>query len=542
MNTHYTITQDNMDQFKIPFDNFYKDIIHPKFEEYKSFYEPCGKEHYRLLSYLSTLFNNSTIIDIGTNCGKSAISLSYNPTNVVHTFDVENRYIPIVDNISNIHFHNENIFDNEVFMNWSQTIMSCSFIFVDLEPHNGLIEMKLVRLLNEIGYSGFVVWDDIWYFKEMRNNFWYQISDKIRYDFTLLGHWSGTGITSFNSNITFNKNDNSRWTLVTAYFDITRFDDATNEIKERDDLHYMSNAISTMSLPYNLIVYCEKSHLDILRLMRPSYLRNRVLYRIVDFDKLYFRKYKHSIENKDSDCTFSKYREIIKKNRMGNPYYVENRNTPSYYLLCMARYIMMKETIETNPFSSSHFSWINICIERMGYTNLVHLDESLSLYRDKFSTCYIDYIPENIVNNIEEYYKWGRCGMCSGFFTGNSHYMWSVSNLIENKFIEYIYKGYGHADEQLYSPVYFENPEQFEHYYGDYNQMITNYSWVYESPRSPILNFIRNSFDNCNYVKCYEACKYVWQSYCKGKCSFNFDEKLWLSYYYMMSQKECLGS
>ena len=33
----------------------------------------------------------------------------------------------------------------------------------------------------------------------------------------------------------------------------------------------------------------------------------------------------------------------------------------------------------------------------------------------------------------------------------------------------------GHADEQLFSIVYFKNPELFEFYYGDYTEMIVNH-------------------------------------------------------------------
>ena len=47
------------------------------------FYGSIGKEHYKLLSYLSTLFNNSIIIDIGTHRGSSALALSYNSTNII---------------------------------------------------------------------------------------------------------------------------------------------------------------------------------------------------------------------------------------------------------------------------------------------------------------------------------------------------------------------------------------------------------------------------------------------------------------------------
>jgi hypothetical protein len=529
--THYNITEELISQ--IPFDEFYKTIISK--EVHKEFYNHCGKEHYRLLAYVSSLFNNSTIFDIGTHQGLSAVSLAYNSTNTIHTFDIDKHDLQFVDNIDNIHFHSDNIFERDVFMKWAPTILTCPFIFIDIDPHNGEIENELINLLKEINYQGFVIWDDIYYFKEMRNNFWNKIPDNIKYDLTLLGHFSGTGITTFNPNITFNKNDTQNWTLVTAYFDLTQFDDATSDIKERNNAHYLSHARFTLSSPYNLIVYCEQKNLEALREMRPSYLQERTLYKVVEFDNLYFRK-EHTQENKETDLNFSKYRELIKQNRLINKT-TDNRNTPSYYLFCMSRYIMMKETIDNNIFNSTHFAWINICIERMGFSNLVHLDEALAVNRDKFSTCYIDYIPEHMVNNLREYFKWGRCSMCSGFFTGNSHYMWLVSDLIENQFIEYLHKGYGHADEQLYSPVYFKYPELFEHYYGDYQQMITNYKFIYEAPRSPIVNFIYNSFYSHNYIKCYEACKILWKSYCNNKCDLSQDEIHRVCYYYMMSEK-----
>jgi hypothetical protein len=535
--THYNITQEGINE--LPFDDFYRDLLPPQLEENREFYGSCGKEHYRLLAYMSTLFNGSPIIEIGTHKGLSAMALSYNPNNIIHTFDIEKKYVSVVDDTKNIHFHLKNLFDREVLMSWASTILECPFIFVDVDPHNGVMEIELFHLLQGIGYRGFVLWDDIWYFKEMRNHFWYQVPDVIRYDLTLVGHWSGTGVTVFDPSITFHKNKTDDWTLVTAYFDLTRFDDASPEIRERNLGHYMLNAKSTMSLPYNLVVYCEEKHLEVLKAMRPYYLQDRVRYHVVDFDDLYFR-IGGSDENKDPGMTFSAYRQVIKNNRLVKPT-VDNRNTPSYYLLCMARYIIMKQTIDTNVFGSTHFGWINICIERMGYSNLVHLDEALGVHRNKFSTCYIDYIPEGVVNDLREYFiNGGRCGMCSGFFTGDAYYMWTVADLIENQFIEYLKAGYGHADEQLYSPVYFKNPNLFQHYYGDYHQMITNYVWIYQAPSVPILHFIRNSFDWRNFSKCYEACQVVWESYCSGKCELSFNDKIWLCYYYMLSQKECL--
>ena len=47
-----------------------------------------GKEPYALYAYLSTTFDNGTILDIGTLYGSSAVALSYNTTNKVISYDV----------------------------------------------------------------------------------------------------------------------------------------------------------------------------------------------------------------------------------------------------------------------------------------------------------------------------------------------------------------------------------------------------------------------------------------------------------------------
>jgi hypothetical protein len=483
----------------------------------EDFYKEPGDQHYRLLAYFSTLFDNVNIIEIGTHLGESAIALSYNETNTVYTFDILNKISDDKKNRKNINYVIDDIMTNNESRNkWKDIILKSEFIFLDVDPHNGIMEYDFYLFLKENKYQGFVICDDIWYFKEMRDNFWYKIDYCFRYDISHFGHWSGTGIFTFNENIKFHKNNNDNWTLFTSYFNLTKCPDASREINKRDKQYYFSHSFSTLSLPYNLVIYCDSdSYQEIIKL-RPIYLKDKTKYIILDFDDI---KFKDNVIY--DNLTFSKCRDIIIQNRKDKPYHFDNRNTASYYLFCMSRYILMKEIIKQNPFNSSHFCWINFCIERMGYSNLKYLDEVLAVNRDKFSTCYIDYIPEELINNINEYFKWGRCSMCSGFFTGNKEYMYNVCDLIEDKFLYYLSIGYGHADEQLYSPVYFENKNLFEHYYGDYNQMITNYKYIYESPDAPIRNFITNSFKYKNYEKCIECCEFILNSFNLNKCKIN---------------------
>jgi hypothetical protein len=173
---------------------------------------------------------------------------------------------------------------------------------------------------------------------------------------------------------------------------------------------------------------------------------------------------------------------------------------------------MINQAIEENSFNSTHFAWINICIERMGWKNVKGLNSALAINRDKFSTCWIDYQPKELVENYPEYFKWGRCGMCSGFFTGRADYFKEFNKYILEEFYDCLEKGYGHADEQLYSIVYFKHPEIFEHYFGDYTEMITNYDIVIDRVTEPVRNLIQNSFLHGDYPVCLKACEKVYPS------------------------------
>jgi hypothetical protein len=363
----------------------------------------------------------------------------------------------------------------------------------------------------------------------MRDEFWLRIPDKNRVDLSLMGNHTGTGAISFGEEWMRRiqcgvKPNLSKWTLVTAYFNLTVCPDASAEIIARDADYYFYHARGTLSLPYNLVIYCDEESLPKIQAVRPKEYNTK--YIVTTFD---------DIRVTSLSKTFAEYRVQINENRKKKPYHFDPRNTASYYLFCLSRYWMLQETIQSNPFDSTHFCWINFCMERMGYKNLLHLEECLSVYRKKFSTCYIDYVPKGLVENTAEYYQVGRCGMCSGFFTGEKYYMYKVCGLIIEKFQKYVEEGYGHADEQLYSPVYFENPELFNQYFGDYTEMITNYVFIYDRPREPVHNFIRNSFQHRDYDMCLRACRFLLNSIALKTCSLDESYMTQLSNYFTQS-------
>lgn len=474
------------------------------------FMAKAGKEHYKLLGYLSKQQTaGSEIFDIGTHCGASALALSLNPEITVHSFDIQHKHrLPCR---KNIHFHLEDLLtDPAIREKWSARILASPLIFMDIDPHEGTREYEFYQWLKANRYQGAMVCDDIWYFKEMRDNFWYKIPSEEKCDLTSMGHWSGTGVVRFVPSSLFPTQPSvNNWTVVTAYFDLTKMSDASASIRARPGAHYLSNANATMTLDQNLIVFCEAENLEKLRALRPAHLADKTKYIVQSFE----------------DFPLTQYREKIIENRRKNPYRFDDRNTASYYLFCMSRYAMLEKAIAENPFNSTHFCWLNICIERMGYKNLAELDSVFLAQRDKFSTCYIDYRPESLVFNLPEYFRYGGlCSMCSGFFTGRWDYMSAFCAAIQSVFLEFLTAGYGHADEQLFSAVYFKNPSLFEFYYGDYSEMVTNYCYVKDRWSEPLRLLTAHSFEHGDFQVCRNACMKLIESYKKGYAFFNKEE------------------
>ena len=155
---------------------------------------PAGKEHYKLLSYISTCLDSSNappLIDIGTYFGFSASALSYNNSKVI-SYDVCD-WIP--DNEFSIK-NNDNI-ETKIMncVNDMDIIKDAAFIILDIDPHNGEEERVIIKALIDNGFKGFLLLDDIKLNKDMQD-FWDEITLP-KVDVTSVGHWSGTGIVLF---------------------------------------------------------------------------------------------------------------------------------------------------------------------------------------------------------------------------------------------------------------------------------------------------------------------------------------------------------
>ena len=178
-----------------------------------------GKEHYKLFCGISSQLNNKKILEIGTHHGNSSVAFSYGKilgNNIyVKTYD-------IVDLVSEnckkfmdkylIDFTIQNIFDSVYRENNKDEILSYDLIYIDIDPHDGILEYEMYCWLKNNYYQGIIIFDDIKLGLDHKANnynktthkmsdFWNKIEDEYKIDISYLGHWSGTGLVYFNKSI-----------------------------------------------------------------------------------------------------------------------------------------------------------------------------------------------------------------------------------------------------------------------------------------------------------------------------------------------------
>lgn len=161
-------------------------------DEYRKYFNDfSSKEHYRLLTYLSKVFNDCNILDVGTFYGASALALSFNESNKVYSFNLHNEL-----KLNKIPQNIEFITDNIISGKYDSMILSSKLILLDTF-HDGVFEQLFLDYLINLKYNGILILDDI-YLNKYMEIFWEKISlDKI--DITHLGHSTGTGVVFISS-------------------------------------------------------------------------------------------------------------------------------------------------------------------------------------------------------------------------------------------------------------------------------------------------------------------------------------------------------
>ena len=247
----------------------------------------------------------------------------------------------------------------------------------------------------------------------------------------------------------------AKTTIVTMYFNIKNLPDATDQVRPQS--FYMEKGRATLALDFPMVVFCDNTCYEDIKALRGDRPTHYIVKSLLDYD---FYK-----DNYD----------IIKKNRVGNPYYVDSRNTPSYCILTVFKLYAMHLAKQTSPFEATHYAWVDFG----GSHILRNFEEYAPLMlknpHPRVAFCYIHFRGTQEMTMTSEFSKGGYCGVGATCFTIESDYITRFYNACMSIFHEMLAIKLCHHEEQIMAYFYHRYPELCTLYYGDYYSILSNY-------------------------------------------------------------------
>jgi predicted O-methyltransferase YrrM len=163
----------------------------------KSLFYPAGHQHYQLLATIASSCPDDTkFLEIGTRIGISSLAIHQGSGGgnriSLTTCDLEDN-IPEGKSVKAFPDIKFLVKDGFELLGSDQ---SWDIIFIDVDPHDGVQERRMINKLIEIDFKGIVILDDIHLNAEMQA-LWDWIPVRRKVDLTKFGHNSGTGVVLF---------------------------------------------------------------------------------------------------------------------------------------------------------------------------------------------------------------------------------------------------------------------------------------------------------------------------------------------------------
>ncbi len=154
-------------------------------------YNQPGLSDYPLYGYIASLIEGTTILEVGTCHGGSAVMMSGNTTNKIISYDIQSLFSDKINR--DIDFRIGNFMADDI------DYSKIDIITLDVDPHDGIKEVEMWNFLETKWKGGLVYLDDIHNGSGMEA-FWNGIGAKHeKWDLSDIGHsFHGSGLVNFN--------------------------------------------------------------------------------------------------------------------------------------------------------------------------------------------------------------------------------------------------------------------------------------------------------------------------------------------------------
>ena len=282
-------------------------------------------------------------------------------------------------------------------------------------------------------------------------------------------------------------------TLVTACYTFNKIHKAARSPEE------LLEGISTvLQIPFYLVIYCDAVMAERIRKERERYgLTAATSIRQIEFNELWAYQ----------------FLDKVKANRSVYHPTKDERTSAETHLITCNKFDFVLQTIESNPFSTSKFGWIDSVV-RENMTKICENYNHSVLYKvlnsitDKFHLQILNVCDKKYTKkeHKREYYQQYRWLVCGSFFTCGKDTGRKILHRLKEIVTQTTEEGYGHGEEMFYLEVLDEFYDDIARGYGDYGQILNNIIHPTLNIHYIVYNILKPYSQRGYHRECYDCC------------------------------------
>jgi hypothetical protein len=267
-------------------------------------------------------------------------------------------------------------------------------------------------------------------------------------------------------------------TIVTALYDLTKYDNADRDTTYRSFDRYKELSKQVMDLDAPMVIYTspaqsEQGQPDLAAWFReyrnqvqPTQ-RTLIVVRPLEHFPVWVRHYDTLVKNA---ATL----------QGSNPH----KDTVPYRILMASKFSMLTEVAATNPFQTSHIAWIDMGVAHVASPLVLPTPHDWEV--DKFTVMemahpYGSEVPEAFLE------RW-RGNVAGGFLAGPAQQVSQVCELFFKEWDMAIAAQLAPLEDMVLAYVLRKYPEKFRTYYGDYESLFCNYTGIRKNMGTIVYN------------------------------------------------------
>ena len=294
-------------------------------------------------------------------------------------------------------------------------------------------------------------------------------------------------------------------TLVTSCFDMRKYHSHGRNMNDT-----IAGLDVLLRIPVYLIVHCDALYLPLIQEKRKQFG---------------FHAMTQYIEETFEDLWVAPYLEKVKQNRVSYWPTKDHRTCAESHLLCCNKFDFVQQAIQTNPFQTDLFGWIDAHLSVSDSMNDIKIAEQyttnmvprvLSQIRDdKFhiQVLNVNHKKYLLPENKREYYEQYRWVVCGSFFVCGPTVGMKILQRLKEVMQITTDAGYGHAEEMFFLEILEEFPDDIVKSYGDYRQILNNFLLPTRGLEYIVDTIILGYFRRLHYRECIDVCQKLLRSF-----------------------------